>query len=358
MILQDLRFAWRMFVRRPAFTFVAVLILALGIGANTTIFSWTQALLLSPLAGVQRQDRILVINGTSATRDQLSMSYPNFQDLRAARPDGVADLMAFRVLPMNLRGHDRTGEPIRVFGELVTPNFFEFLGVPIPRGRAFRADEGVVPDRDAIAVISDDLWRRTFLADPSTVGRAVTLNGRAFTIVGIAPPGFHGSTAAVALDVFVPITMQGAVMGWDRLSMRGSSWMEVYGRLADTATPAQVLSSVVVAGGRLATQYPENNEGRGLRAVPLWRSGASRVLLPVLGTLTGVVAIVLLIACANVAGLLLARAAGTSSVNCWWRTCSSPRPAAPPGWCSRAGQPGCSPRSCPGRRSRSPWTRA
>jgi putative ABC transport system permease protein len=314
MILQDLKFAWRMFVRRPAFTFVAVLILALGIGANTTIFSWTQALLLSPLAGVQRQDRILVINTTSPTRDALSMSYPNFQDLRAAQPDGVADLMAFRLHAMNLRGraadHAQSDRPIRVFGELVTPNFFDFLGVRISQGRAFRPDEGVVPDRDAVAVISDDLWRRTFAADPATIGRVVTLNGRAFTIVGIAPPGFRGSAAAVALDVFVPLTMQRAVMGIDRMASRGSSWMEVYARLADGTSPATVQASVIVAGRRLATQYPDQNEGRGLRAAPLWRSGASNVLRPVLATLMGVVAIVLLIACANVAGLLLARAAG------------------------------------------------
>jgi predicted permease len=310
MILQDLKFAWRMFVRRPAFTLVAVLILGLGIGANTTIYSWTQSLLLSPLAGVERQDRIMVLNGTSASRDTLSMSYPNFQDLRAARPDGAADLMAFRAMAMNLRGTAQSDGPIRVFGELVTPNFFEFLGVRIAQGRAFRADEGVVPDRDAVAVISNDLWRRAFAADPAAVGRAVTLNGRAFTIIGIAPPGFNGSSAAVAFDVFVPMTMQPAMMGVNRLTSRGSSWMEVYARLADGATAAQLKSSVIVAGRRLAEQYPENNAGRGFHAVPLWRSGASNFMRPVLATLMGLVAIVLLIACANVAGLLLARAAG------------------------------------------------
>src|SRR4051794_38967788 len=126
MIGQDLKFAWRLFVRRPAFTGVAVLILALGIGANTTIFSWTQRVLFHPLQGVARQDRILAVNGTSRTRDNLSMSYPNFVDFRAARPEGVADLMAFRLVPMNMKAGD---EPVRVFGELVTPNFFEFLGV-------------------------------------------------------------------------------------------------------------------------------------------------------------------------------------------------------------------------------------
>jgi len=307
MILQDLKFAWRMFVRRPAFTLVAILILGLGIGATTTIYTWTESLLLSPLAGVARQDRLLVIQGVTANRDGLSLSYPNFQDLRAARPEGVADVVAFRLLSFNLRDGR---EPIRVFGELVSANFFEFFGVRPAVGRGFRPDEGVVPDRDAVAVISHDLWQRAFAGDPATVGRAVTLNGRSFTIVGIAPPGFHGSAAAVVLDVFVPVTMQKAVMNGDRLSGRSGGWLEVYARLSDGASARQAQSSVSVAGARLAEQYPEANKGRGFRAVPLWRAGTSNVLLPVLATLMGMVAVVLLIACANVAGLLLARATG------------------------------------------------
>ena len=307
MILHDLKFAWRMFVRRPAFTAVAVLILGLGIGANTTIFSWSQAVLLSPLSGVADQDRILVVRGITANRVGLSLSYPNFQDLRASKPDGIADLVAFRMLPMNLRAGD---EPVRVFGELVSPNFFEFFGVRPVLGRGFRADEGIVPDLDAVAVISHDLWRRVFAGDASVVGRAVTLNGRSFTIVGVAPPEFRGSVAAVVLDVFVPITMQKAVMAGDRLPPRGGGWLDVYARLADGASARQAQAGIEVAGARLAQEYPADNKGRELRGVPLWRAGASSVLLPVLTTLMAMVAIVLLIACANVAGLLLARATG------------------------------------------------
>ena len=138
---------------------------------------------------------------------------------------------------MNLRAG---GEPIRVFGELVSANFFEFFGVRPVLGRGFRPDEGVVPDRDAVAVISHELWQRVFAGDPATVGRAVTLNGRSFTIVGVAPPDFHGSVAAVVLDVFVPMTMQKAVMAGDRLPPRGGGWLDVYARLADGASARQV----------------------------------------------------------------------------------------------------------------------
>lgn len=307
MILHDLKAAWRMFIHRPAFTGIAVVILAVGIGANTTIFSWMQSVLFSPLGGVERQDRIVAVRTATAEREGLSVSYPNFQDLRAAKADGVADVMAFRPTSMSLRAE---GDAVRAFGALVSANYFEFLGVQPALGRAFRADEGTVPDRDAVIVISHDFWHRVFAGDPSVVGRAVTLNGRAFTVIGVAPPAFHGPIAAVALDAYVPVTMQRAVLPGDRLPPRSGGWLDVYARLADGASLEQARTSIALVGRRLAEQFPDANGGRELRVIPLWRSGTGSVLLPVFATLMGMVIVVLLIASANVAGLLLAH--GTS----------------------------------------------
>ena len=307
MLVHDLRFAWRMVLRRPAFTAVAVLILGLGIGANATIFSWVEAVLLRPLPGVSDQDRLVALRGTTPGRSDLSFSYLNYRDLRNARPDGLEDLIAFRPAAMNLRAE---GEPVRVWGEIVTSNFFDVLRVRPVLGRGFLPADDSTPDREPVAVISHSLWQRIFHGDPSVVGRAVTLNSRSFTIVGISPPGFSGSAAGLALDVFVPITMQKAVMSGDRLPQRGNSFLQVFGRLAEGASIDQAGASAAVVAARLAADHPDINANRGVRLMPLHQDGASGMMMPVMATLMAVVAIVLLIACANLAGLLLARAAG------------------------------------------------
>lgn len=305
MLSHDVRCAWRSLSRRPAFALVAVLILGLGIGANATIFSWVESIILQPLPGVD-SSRLFAMHGRTAARDDLSFSYPNFTDLRAARPDGIEDLVAFRGLAMNLRAG---GEPRRVWGQMVTPNFFDVLRVRPLLGRGFVEADGAVKDREPVAVLTFEGWQRIFAGDPAVVGRAITLNGRPFTVVGVAPEGFRGTMIGMTLDVFVPITMQRAFMSGDRLPERGGSFLQVYGRLAGGATLAQAQASLDVAAARLAQDHPVN-EGRGITIEPVWRDGAAGVLLPVMATLMAVVGVVLLIACANLAGLLLARAAG------------------------------------------------
>jgi macrolide transport system ATP-binding/permease protein len=308
MISHDLRFAWRMIVRRPAFTIIAVAILGLGVGANATIFSWVETTLLRPLPGVQDQDQLVALRGTTMSRSDLSFSYPNFLDLRAARPEGLDDIIAFRGLALSLRSGG--SEPVRVWGELVTPNFFDVLRVRIVRGRGFTPSDGQTPGREPVAVLGYRAWQQIFQGDETLVGRTLTVNGTPFTVIGIADEGFQGSLVGVALDVFVPITMQRAVLSGDRLGVRGNSFLQVFGRLSPNASIAKTRASLSVIGARLATSYPDANGGRSIGVAPLWRNGASNLLLPVMATLMGVVGVVLLIACANLAGLLLARAAG------------------------------------------------
>ena len=308
MISHDLRYGWRLMLRRPAFTAIAVLTLGLGIGANVTIYSWVEALLLRPIQGVADVDRLTAINGTTRARNDLSFSWPNFVDVRRQRPDTVEDVLAYRVVAMNLR---TTGGPERVWGEIVSANYFDLLGVQPALGRGFRPEEDRTPDAAPVAVFSDAYWRNHLGADPSIVGRTVTLNGRAFSVVGIAPPSFRGNATGLGLDVWVPMAMQTTVVPGDRLNQRGNGWLQVMARLKPGVSLARAQAGFDVVAGNLAGAYPEN-DGRGLRVYPLWRAPGTggAIMLPVLSILSGVVGIVLLIACANVASLLLARAAG------------------------------------------------
>lgn len=306
MITQDLRYGWRLMLRRPAFTAIAILTLGLGIGANVTIYSWVQALLLRPMPTVAAADRFVSLSTTTRTRSDLSVSWPNFVDMRARRPASVEDLLAYAMVPMNLR----TGsEPERVWGLLVSGNYFDVLGLAPPLGRGFDPEDRV-PEGNPVAVFSHAYWQRHFAADPTIVGRRVTLNGRAFTVVGIAPEGFRGNAAGLGIDVFVPMMMQKAVMPGDRLQERGNSWLMTMVKLKPGVSVARGQADFDVVARTLAAEYPAESS-RGIRITPLWRApGASQILLPVLSVLTAVVGLVLLIACANVASLLLASGAG------------------------------------------------
>ena len=167
MITQDIRYGWRLMVRKPAFTIVAVLTLGLGIGANVSMYSWVDGRMRHLVDGVERPDRLIALNGTTRTRENLSLSYPDFEDYRRRLPASVADLIVYTMTPMNMRVDN--GEPQRVFAEMVSGNYFEMLGTLIPLGRAFRPEEGTVPNRYPVTVISHKFWVRRFASDPSVV---------------------------------------------------------------------------------------------------------------------------------------------------------------------------------------------
>jgi predicted permease len=305
MLLHDLRAAWRTFGREPWFAVIATLTLALGTGANTTVFSWIDALAFDPIPAVARDRELVSLQFAQGSRDDLSFSYPNYVDVRDAAAAEFAGIAAYDLVALNVRLDD---EPERVWGEIATANLFEVLGVQPAHGRLLQPADDRAPGAAPVVVISHGFWQRRLSGDPAAVGRVVQINGRPFTIVGVAPPGFIGPMNGLAADMWLPMMMQRDVTPGDRLQARGSGWLQAFGRLAPGVTRAQAQAALDVVAARLAQAHPELNGQRRLVVTPIWRDGVGAVLLPVLGVVLGVTVVVLLIACANVAGLLLARA--------------------------------------------------
>jgi predicted permease len=312
-LLQDLRQTARILAKSPGFTAVAVLSLGLGIGANATIFSFLNAIFLRPLP-VQDPERVVAVFTSDFSGPPYGgSSYPDYLDFRT-KTDAFAGLAAYTVAPMSLSEGPRTD---RVFGELVTANYFAVAGVQASRGRTFRPVDDERPDAAPAIIVSDGLWRRRFGEDPALVGKAVTLNGHAFTVAGIAPPGFTGLMRGLAVDLWVPMTMAGAIPSSDRLDGRGNRWLLLLGRLKPGLTAEAAQAELAVLAARLQKAYPDNwtdvkDKCRVITVVPENRArlfpAARGAVLGFLALLLSVVGLVLLMACTNVAGLLLARA--------------------------------------------------
>jgi predicted permease len=302
-LAQDVRYGLRSLRKTPAFTIVAVVVLALGIGANTAIFSLVDALFVRglPYPGA---DRLVVLIGNvqRTVVERRGGSYPDFLDWRSrsTRFEAMSIYSASTAtLMIPGTGADAQIEPERVPMEAVSAAYFSVLGVPPAQGRAFRADEDTVPGRDAVAIISDGLWKRRFGADPQVVNRKVEIGARIWTIVGIAPPGFAGVSDQA--DLWIPYTMSGG--GFDA---RGNRGFQVVARLAPGATIDAARSELDVISRQLEQAYPDTNAKRGVEVSPLSVEVVGQ-LRPVVLTLMAAVTFVLLIACANVANLLLGR---------------------------------------------------
>jgi predicted permease len=307
-ILQDLRYAFRSLAAKPGFAAVAILMLALGIGANVTIFSWVNAVLLNPLPGTTRSHELVQLSYLYRGDPLITVSYPDYRDIRdgARLLQGVAgrDDLAVGVVV------DREAE--RAWTEIVTSNFFDVLGVGPTVGRTFtQADD--VPGAPAVAVMSHDYWTRRFNADPQVVGRQIRINAQPFTVVGVARAGFQGGESGLSYDLWVPTGTQSLVMpGGDRLEARGSRWLTVLARLAPGATIDQARAEFDSTIEGMRTAFASQNRYIEHRAAVFTLdqspTGGVSVLRPVLLILMAVAVVVLLIACANLAGLLLARA--------------------------------------------------
>jgi predicted permease len=309
-IWQDTRFAVRMLRKSPLFTVTAALSLAIGIGANATIFSVGSAMLLRPMPGITGSDRLVDIGRHRGGDDFDTASYPNYRDLRD-RATSFSGIYAYTLepAPMSLR---LDGDAQRVYGALVSGNYFETLQVRPEIGRLIgRADDGT-PGSRAVAVLSHDLWLRRFGSDPQVVGRPVTINGYSFTVLGVAPRGFQGTTVIKA-DVWMPMSMLTSAMPSrqnDLFSSRRATWLFMGGRLRDGVSIAQANAELATLAAALEREHPEVNARMGFRAHPVAViPGVRKLVAGFIGLLMAIVSLMLLIACVNLAGMLLARGA-------------------------------------------------
>jgi len=310
--IHDLKYAARQLLSTPLFTVLAIVSFGLGIGANTTLYTWARALLFDPFPKASESSRLVSLNVTDKEQEYISTSYPDYLDIKR-RTRALDGLVVLRPTTIGLGSGDR---PLRVFAEMVSANYFDVLGVPMARGRAFLSAEDETPLRAPVLVLGYDLWQRDFGGDPAVVGRSIMVNAHPFTVVGIAAEGFFGASAGLAYEAWVPIMMQewvdpNGTAG--RLEQRGNSWLRALGRLAPGVSLAAAQAEMKTIGAALVREYPENaNPGKGLALAPLWKApqSAAEIMGPVLAVLGGVTSLVLLIAAMNVASLLLARAMG------------------------------------------------
>lgn len=313
-IVYDLRHGVRVLAKNPGFTFIAVVSLALGIGANTATFSFADALLFRPLP-VAAPDEVVTLGSfnpaAASTSNALRASYPDYLDIRD-RADTLVGLTASLALPIQFRAGPRDSSEVRT-ANLVSGDFFQVLGIEPELGRSFLPGESQVPMRDAVAVVSYRFWQAALASDPGILGRTVNVNGTAFTIVGVAPERFTGVDPFVRPDIYVPLMMWPALTvddGTSPLEQRDRRSLVLKGRLRDGVPLDESRTQIAAIGTALAEAWPVTNRGYEMQVRTELEDrlktssiiGITIALLLLLGVL------VLLVACINVAGLLASRA--------------------------------------------------
>src|SRR5579863_9763159 len=300
-ILEDLRYAAGVLRRTPTWTAVAVLTLALGIAATTTVFGWIDGMVLHPFHGATDDGQLAVLESVRANGIEApSVSYADSQDFQDSLRS-ISGLALNQKAPASIGDGENASS---AWFELVSGNYFDLLGVKPILGRTFAREEYGDRAKAFTAVISYRLWQNYFHGDPSILGRAVRINRHQVTIVGVAPPEFYGDFPGIAMDVWVPVPLASE-------RERGARRFGAIVRLKPGVSISQASAEAATVAARLATAFPKTNEGVGARIVPIWKAqeGASSILASPMAILGAACGLVLLIACANVANLLLARSA-------------------------------------------------
>lgn len=311
-VWKDLRYAFRMLLKNPGFSLVAVLALGLGIGANTAIFSVFNGMLWRPLPVKNAKDLVAVASKSRDFQFPLNLSYADFQDYRQLK-DVFTDLVVYSPTPVNFGAQ---GRPERAWAEVVSGNYFSTLGLEAAVGRTFAPDEGWVPNKDPLIVLSYQFWQKRFGGDRGVIGQSVQVNGHAYTIIGVAPEDYVGAYYFLKPDFYIPISTIGLLdpSQNDVLTNRKSAFLRVVGYLQPGVSPTQAMAAAEPIDRRLAQDYPDTHKGisllvlRELDARP--EPGIGGFMSTAMIVFMLLVGLVLLIACANVANLILARANG------------------------------------------------
>ena len=306
-MMNDLRQAWRMLGRMPGLSAVVIISLGVGIGVNTAVFSWIQAMVLQPIPGVAGASTVQLVEPRADTGSYPGVSWVEYQDLRA-RMRTLPDLFAFRMVPFT---SGDSGVPERTHGLLVSGNYFSALGLKPALGRFLRPDEADRAGGAPVVVISHSYWQTRFAGAAGVLGRTLRLNDRQLTIVGVTPERFQGTVTMLTFDLWVPATMAPELFAGSReLEDRGQRGYEVAGRLAPDATRTAAQTELDGAMRQLAHDYPETNKGVEGQVLNFWQAprGPQQFLISALAILQAVMLLLLLAVCGNTANLMLARA--------------------------------------------------
>ena len=316
LMLLDIRYALRRFRREVGFTLAAVLVIAMAVGASTTVFSLVDSLLLGDLPGVGQPQRLVEVGRTQRGEGMDTESYPDYRDYRD-RNSSFEELAAWSMASLNF---SPKGEALRIHGAVASGNYFSTLGASPQLGRFFAAAEDATPGTHPVVVLSDAFWRRSMAGSQDAVGSEVTINGQSFTVIGVAQPDFVGTVTPFHPDVWLPMMMKkvaipvasDAASRVDMLESRGSNWLMLFGRLRPGVTIDQAKSDLNTIAAALEEAFPRSNRSQRVEIQLLGKLPAT-ARLPVAvftGLLFAATGALLLIACVNVAGLSLARLSG------------------------------------------------